>query len=650
MLRMSWSTFRDRWQVFIGAILTVSVGVALVQSSLLILIAAAAPTIPAGLPETEETAIRDGLAVAITLLGMMVGISVFVAFFIVGSTFSFTVAQRSRDFALLRLIGASPRQVGRLLLGEALLLGILGTILGVLLGIPVISVEAWMLAQMEFVPDGFSPEWRSWILAVSLGTGTGVAVIASLGASHSASRVRPLEALRDTDGADKVMSLSRWIIGIAALAGAVALLGIAPMKVGDPLEVSIPRLIVLIIALSAFTPLVVPLVGGLIGLISGPLLRLSPISELAHANLRDGVRRSASTAAPIVILVGLVVGFSGAINVVNMGMQQETVRNLDGDIIVTATELIGERLAELEGVQTISEEIPLELWIESANTPTYYEVKGIAINPVGYPQTHRVSGIVGDLRELQGETVALDQLYASSLKVQVGDTVEVRIEDVARDMEVVATYPFTLSGPKFLIPIGLAPKGDLQIRYIVQIDQNRSADDVAEHIAISVTGQSSTSISPIVSVSPLNEWVSGANEIQEQIILKVTLAVLGLVTVYIVVAMINAVVISAAPRRSEFAIARLTGMSRRQVVWTALLESLTVVAVGVIVGGFAAGGTIAGVTAAVSQIVGTPIVAIPWTLLGAVTLGAAVIVGITSVFSTIAATRQPAVEIAGARE
>ena len=64
MLRMSWSPFRDRWQVFIGAVLTVSVGVALVQSSLLILIAAATPTIPAGLSEAEATAIRDGLAVA----------------------------------------------------------------------------------------------------------------------------------------------------------------------------------------------------------------------------------------------------------------------------------------------------------------------------------------------------------------------------------------------------------------------------------------------------------------------------------------------------------------------------------------------------------------------------------------------------------
>ena len=649
MLRMSWSTFLDRWPVFIGAVLTVSVGVALVQASLLTLIAAASPSIPPGLSEIEETALRDGLTNATGLLGMMVAISVLVAFFIVGSTFSFTVAQRSRDFALLRLVGASPRQVGRLLLGEALLLGSLGTMLGVLLGIPVIHFEAWMLTRMEFVPAGFSPDWHPWILAVSAGTGTVIAVIASLGASHRASRVRPLEALRDAGGADRVMSLFRWVIGLIALAGAAALLVFAPTRVGDPLEVSLPGLIVLIIALSALTPLVVPLIGRLIGLVSGPLLRRSPIYELAHANPRDGVRRSASTAAPIVILVGLVVGFSGVINVVNAGIQAETIRILDGDLIVTATEPVGEQLAALDGVRTVSEEVPLKAWVESTDTEGD-NVNGIAINPIAYPQTHRLSGIIGDLSRLQGETVALDQFYASGLKVQVGDRVEVLIDGVAQNMQVIATFPHTLSGPKVLLPIALAPAGEHQRRYIIQTDETETAASVAEQITNTIPGRSAGSGPSNVSVSALDDWVLNEIDIQGQVNLKITIAVLGLVTVYIVIAMINAVVISAAPRRADFAIARLTGLSRRQVVGMALWESLTVVTVGVIVGAFAAGGTIVGVTVAVSEIVGTRVMATPWALFGAVTVGVAVIVGLSSVLTTLAATRQSAIDVAGARE
>ncbi len=104
---MSWSTFRERWQLFVGSVLTVSVGVALVQASLLTLLAAVSPATPPGLSGAEEVALDDRLAAAVSLLGMIAGISVFVAFFVVGSTFSFTVAQRSRDFGLLRLVGAS---------------------------------------------------------------------------------------------------------------------------------------------------------------------------------------------------------------------------------------------------------------------------------------------------------------------------------------------------------------------------------------------------------------------------------------------------------------------------------------------------------------------------------------------------------------
>ena len=115
-----------------------------------------------------------------------------------------------------------------------------------------------MLTRMDFVPAGFNPDWHLWILAVSAETGTVVAVIASWGASLRASRVRPLEALRETGQADKVMSLSRWVIGLIALAGAVALLVVAQTKGGDPSEVALPGLIVLIIAVSAITPLVVP--------------------------------------------------------------------------------------------------------------------------------------------------------------------------------------------------------------------------------------------------------------------------------------------------------------------------------------------------------------------------------------------------------
>jgi putative ABC transport system permease protein len=141
MIRTSWSTFRDRWQLFVGAISATAIGVALVQASLLTLLSAVHPHVPPGISWNEELVIREGYAGAVSLAAIMMAISTFVAVFVVSSTFAFTVAQRRRDFALLRLIGAQPRDVRRLVRGEAVTLGALGAGLGVPLGRIVAEVQ-----------------------------------------------------------------------------------------------------------------------------------------------------------------------------------------------------------------------------------------------------------------------------------------------------------------------------------------------------------------------------------------------------------------------------------------------------------------------------------------------------------------------------
>ena len=179
MIRLSCATFRERWPLFVGAIVAVAVGVALVQASLLTLISAATPSIPTGLPHDQELLLRDGYTCAVSLAGMMTGISAFVAVFIVASTFAFTVAQRRRDLALLRLVGAKRRQVRRLMFGEALVLGTLGSSAGILLGVLIAPVEARLLARPGLVPATFHAEWRPWIAAVSLAVGICISVAGS---------------------------------------------------------------------------------------------------------------------------------------------------------------------------------------------------------------------------------------------------------------------------------------------------------------------------------------------------------------------------------------------------------------------------------------------------------------------------------------
>ena len=173
MLRMSWAGLAERWTLFTGALLSVALGVALVQSSLLLLISAATLDPPPGSSAAERMTFSDNATAAVAVLGIVLGAATFLATFIISSTFAFTVSQRRRDLALLRLVGGSRRQVRRLLFGEAVLLGALGAAIGIPAGLGVMAVQSRLLGTLGFVPDGFTGEWRPWILGVSVGTGLG---------------------------------------------------------------------------------------------------------------------------------------------------------------------------------------------------------------------------------------------------------------------------------------------------------------------------------------------------------------------------------------------------------------------------------------------------------------------------------------------
>ncbi|MEV0713503.1 FtsX-like permease family protein [Asanoa sp. NPDC050611] len=629
MLLMALRTFRDRWPVFVGAIVTVCLGVALVQSSLLTLVSAAVAKVPPGLPAAEARATSDGYAAAITLLGMTLGLAFFVAIFVVSSTFAFTVAQRRRDLALLRLTGAGRRQVRTLLVGEALLLGIVGSAIGIVLGLPVMRLQGTMLTEFELAPAGFTGQWRDWIIYVSAGTGIGVAVLGVLAASRRASRVRPLEALRDLGAAAKVMTASRWVIGLIFLAGSIALLILVPAVGGEAaLPLSINATFTLVTAFAVLAPLVVPLVAAPFG-----ALFRGKLGVLAHANLRTGVRRSASTAAPIMVLVAFAVGMAGMTGTMSEAGRQEIVRDLRADYVLEADRPVADQVAAVPGVTAVSEEAQVSFDIAETGDPDGLEWEStgaIAVDPAAYARTHQVAPRSGNLADLHGATIALTPSAATGFRV--GDMVPVRIDGGPDQLRVVALLPDTLVGPAALLPADLAPDGPR--RYVVQ------AADPAAAVGLAGLGQVATAA----------QWVDAFSAEQDEISAHIMVALIGMAMLYTVIAMINAVVIAASDRRSEFAAARVTGLTRAQVVLAALGESLAVVAIGVLLGSLAAIASVIGMASAVRDMVGVAVVSVPWTMFGGVVLLATVVVGLTSVLTSLTATRTPAIRLVAARD
>lgn len=606
MLTLSFATFRERWHLFIGAVVTVALGVAIVQSSLLIVASAG----------------KYGEAIAV--LGMSLGVSSFLAVFIVSSTFAFTIAQRRRDLALLRLVGGSRGQIRRLLLSEALLLGVVGTVLGIPAGAVVMSAQTSLLTRLGFLPGSFDAAWHGWVLWVSAGIGIGVAQAGVLAASRRASRVRPLEALRETGAAAKVMTGSRWFLGISLFVVGIVLMSIAT-AVDSPngaIPLAVNSTVALALGLSALSPVVVPLVGRLTASLAGR----TPLGSLARANLRDGVRRSASTAAPLLVLVALAIGLAGTFDTLSAGARRQLADDLHADLVAAGPVAPG-----TPGVAAVSNEYSLSV---EATTVTHYggdtdtetdEVEALAVDPAAYQRVHRLPLVAGSYADLHGATVA-------AAGGTLGSTVGIRAGGKTLTVRVVAVLPPKLNGgPEYLLPHDLLPSSALgPARSLVRLRPDADRTAVA-----------STLPRP---VSSLDAYIERSDHAQDTLNAGVMKAIMGLGSVYAVIALVNAVVIAAGERRREFAVARLTGFSRGQVVGSALLEAAVVAVTGVLLGWLAALAALIGV----SGISGTLVM--PWGITWLTVLGAFLVVGAASVWTSLSVTRPAPISLAAARE
>jgi putative ABC transport system permease protein len=641
VLAVGLASLRERWTLFLGAGLTVALGVALVQSSLLLLLTAATAAAPAGASPVAASAHAASTVVAVTVLAVTLAFAAFLALFIIGTTFAFTVDQRIRELALLRLVGAGRRQVRRLLVVEAAVLGGIGAVAGVPLGLLVTRVHAELLVRLGFVPAGFAAEWRWWILGVAAVTGVGLAVGGVLLAARRASAILPLAALREDEPVSRVMTRGRWITALLAGAGAIALLVLAP--IGGPaggqamaLNVSIAAAI----ALTAAAPLLVPLAARLV-----PVRRTGALALLARAALRDAVRRSASTAAPVVILVGILVGQSTALLSGAAAGATELRAATEADLVVAsvvddASSRPGhDGIASAPGVASASTEVTVPAAITTGSGPSAFTETGTVtvIDPVAFARAHPGSG----------PSVALAAGTAApgpgAIMMAAGDEVGVRVGDVDLGSRVIASAaaPSLAAGPTLYLPAAGLPSGSLAgapVVTFVSVLDGEAPDAVAAALA------------PYGSVEPLDAWLDRQAMSGTSTASSILVVVLGLGALYAVLGVVNSVVIAGASRRREFAIARASGLTRSQVVRTALLESSLVTAIGVGLGLLAASGTAVAMGIVTASVTGTATVVVPWALLGAVVLGAFVVTGVTSVLTTRAAVRPAPVELLRARE
>jgi len=536
-------------------------------------------------------------------MGVSITLGLFLTVFIIGSTLAFTVVERRRELALLRLSGASRRQVRRLLVGEGLIVGLVGTGLGALLGLAATAVELRLVHHAGLDASVLDVVFPPWLLLVDLATGLGSALAGVLVAARRAGRIRPLDALRDTGTESRVMTLGRWtwglLFGIPAVVGALLV-----QSSGDVLTSILVGLLVIVagsVALQQLSPLVVPLVARAFALPA----RRHVLGELAQAGMRDGVRRSATTAGPVIVLIGLVVGLLGILSTQTEAARVERIQQSSADLVVTSQGDVGDRIHAVPGVAVVDSEteVTLPVRVPRARGGWRRVASPIvtAVNPSAHARlTHQPlhSGELSSFRS--GRAV----LGPSALDDGLGRATAVRVGDLR--LPVVAQAATTIAGgADVLVDRADVPASRLEhapTTTFIQVTRGTPVPAVRRELA------------DLGTVSTVPTWAGGLAQEQSRENGGIMLALAGLGGVYAFLSLVNAVAMGTAQRRREFAVARVTGATRRQMIAAVALESVGVSAIGIALGATVVAVCMVGVRHGIEATLAVPVMQIPWGL------------------------------------
>jgi putative ABC transport system permease protein len=353
-------------------------------------------------------------------------IALFVGSYIIINTFSILIAQRTRELALLRALGAGRGQVFRMVLLESAATGLFGSALGCLLSVPLARALYSAVSSIgSGLPKANLGLQASTVLICML-LGTVITVVAAILPARKASRVSPVEAIRDAADAAQPLGKRRILAGIVvAVGGAVLLaLGLFAGSSNAFLLLGVGAF-VLYIGVSSLAPLSVVPVAGFLGI---PIAKLRGTpGKLARTNAIRAPRRAAATAAALMIGVSLVVGIAVLTESVKASTTAAFQDALVADYLVFGAGGQGaispattQSLAQDPHFSTVGDIKTGSILVNGSSTSVF------AMNPSNYQNLFRLDVASGDPNSLsQPSTIFVDQQEASNNNWKVGDRIAV---------------------------------------------------------------------------------------------------------------------------------------------------------------------------------------------------------------------------------
>jgi putative ABC transport system permease protein len=547
-----------------------------------------AATLPPGLEALTGEAVADEAAAAVNddlgflriALMAFAGIALFVGSFIIWNTFSMQVAQRTRELALFRAIGATRGQVMRTILAEALVLGVGSSIVGIGLGV-------LMARGLSALMSGFGLELPTAGIRLSPSTvglgllvGTVVTVCAAVAPARRATKVLPVEALRDEQPRASHYSVVRLTVGLVLSGAGVAVLLMSLLGPLGPVFIAV-GVVGAVLGLTTFAPAVVRPLAWAIG---APLTRRGVSGDLARENAMRNPHRTASTAMALVIGLALVAGVSVFASSLKASFGEILSSSMTADLYLRAPSEASEGFSPevsrivrtVPGVASVSD----ASWGQGRIDDT--ETNFSSIDPATAAGSLDLGMVDGEVSDLADDGVLVFEDVAVTNSLQVGDTIpatfpgsdetQLTVSGIYRDKGFVGSdYVISLGtqgryDPDFLVTNSMVTLGDGEDIGVVE---DRISEAIADRPDAVVLNQEEFEGAMAGFINQLLGLVTVL------LLLAVVIALLGIV---------NTLALSVFERTRELGLLRAVGMTRGQVRSMVRWEAVVISLIGAVIG------------------------------------------------------------------
>jgi putative ABC transport system permease protein len=543
--------------------------------------------------EAMEEMESDFLGFFKTFLLAFALVALLVGCFSISNTFSILVAQRTRESALLRALGASRRQVLTSVTFEALLIGAVASALGIAAGVGLAyGLNALMTAAGFGVPSSAMGAGTD-VVVTGIVVGVGMTLLAAVLPAWRAARVAPLAALRDVAVDRSGFAWWRALVGVLAAGGGVTAMVLATES-GAPLQIAGLGALATFVGFVLLGPVVAR---GAAGAIGGPIASVAGVNgKLARRNAMRNPKRTSGTAAALMIGTAVVALFASLATSIKHSMSDLLDETFGGDMVVRADGFSGaglplgltDELAALPEVAIASplRDSPITIVDDAPATGDGRDDEWVVAGDMAtMGRVIDLGDVAGDLAGTGAGEIAVSTEWAADHGAALGAPITVEFADgTVEQLTVTATYTETALMGDLLVDGSVTDPHEADpTNFLVMLElaDGVSVDDGKAAIATVTDGYGR----PLLETA--DEYVEAiASELDQMLLLVYGL--LGIAVIIALIGIANTLSLSLHERTRELGLLRAVGQNRRALRATVRWESVIVAIFGT-VGGLALG-------------------------------------------------------------